>query len=106
MLLVQTGPVGTNYARVIPSKEINSKDRDNFWKREEEEERHRINLEAKRREKELKTQEEELRQREELGHKRRLVEENINANQANGNKAPIIKRSKPNTSLVAQSFNG
>lgn len=31
--------VGTNYSRVIPSKEINSKDRDNFWKKEEEEER-------------------------------------------------------------------
>lgn len=33
--------VGTNYSRVIPSKEINSKDRDSFWKKEEEEERRR-----------------------------------------------------------------
>lgn len=31
---------------MIPSKEINSKDRDNFWKREEEEER--IRTEAER----------------------------------------------------------
>lgn len=38
--------VGTNYSRVIPSKEINSKDRDNFWKKEEEEER--IRTEAER----------------------------------------------------------
>lgn len=91
---VQTGPVGTNYARVIPSKEINSKDRDNFWKREEEEERHRIDLETKRREHELKKQEEERRQREELEHKRRLVEANNDANQINGNKAyaSVIKR--------------
>lgn len=93
-ILVQTGPVGTNYARVIPSKEINSKDRDNFWKREEEEERHRIDLEAKRREKELEKQEEERRQREELEHKRRLVDTNNDENQINGNAAyaPVIKR--------------
>ncbi|XP_031622393.1 drebrin-like protein isoform X2 [Contarinia nasturtii] len=38
--------IGTNYSRVIPSKEINSKDRDNFWKKEEEEER--IRTEAER----------------------------------------------------------
>lgn len=40
--------VGTNYSRVIPSKEINSKDRDSFWKKEEEEERHRIETERGR----------------------------------------------------------
>lgn len=40
--------VGTNYSRVIPSKEINSKDRDNFWKKEEEEERVRIETERGR----------------------------------------------------------
>lgn len=37
--------IGTNYSRVIPSKEINSKDRDSFWKKEEEEERVRIESE-------------------------------------------------------------
>lgn len=37
--------VGTNYSRVIPSKEINSKDRDSFWKKEEEEERRRTESE-------------------------------------------------------------
>lgn len=37
--------IGTNYSRVIPSKEINSKDRDSFWKKAEEEERMRIESE-------------------------------------------------------------
>lgn len=73
---VQSAPVGTNYARVIPSKEINSKDRDDFWKREEEEERRRIELETKRREQELQAQEDERHKREESEHKRRLIEEN------------------------------
>lgn len=92
--VAQTGPVGTNYARVIPSKEINSKDRDMFWKREEEEERHRIDLETKRRDQELKKRDEERRQREELEHKRRLVDANSEANETNGNRAyaPVIKR--------------
>lgn len=40
--------MGTNYSRVIPSKEINSKDRDSFWKKEEEEERIRIETERGR----------------------------------------------------------
>lgn len=40
--------VGTNYSRVIPSKEINSKDRDSFWKKQEEEERKRIEIERGR----------------------------------------------------------
>lgn len=48
MCIEQRGPVGTNYARVIPAKEINSKDRDNFWKREEEEERRRVELDKQR----------------------------------------------------------
>lgn len=38
-------PIGTNYSRVIPSKEINSKDRDSFWKKAEEEERMRVETE-------------------------------------------------------------
>lgn len=38
----QKTAIGTNYSRVIPSKEINSKDRDSFWKKEEEEERKRV----------------------------------------------------------------
>lgn len=44
----QRAAVGTNYSRVIPSREINSKDRDSFWKKEEEEERVRIETERGR----------------------------------------------------------
>lgn len=41
-----------------PSKEISSQDRDDFWRKEEEEERHRVELERERRDKELVKQEE------------------------------------------------
>lgn len=47
--------IGTNYSRVVPSKEINSKDRDSFWKKEEEEERMRVETErGKQRDAKLK----------------------------------------------------
>lgn len=49
----QRGPVGTNYARVIPGKEINSRARDSFWKKEEQEEKHRVELEKERQQAEL-----------------------------------------------------
>lgn len=49
----QRGPVGTNYARVIPGKEINSRDRDSFWKKEEQEERHRVERDKERQQAEL-----------------------------------------------------
>lgn len=52
-ILEQRGPVGTNYARVIPAKEINSRDRDSFWKKEEQEERRRVELEKERQQVEL-----------------------------------------------------
>lgn len=55
------GPVGTNYERVIPAKEINSKDRDSFWKKEEEEERRRVVME-KERTQQLRAKEEQERQ--------------------------------------------
>lgn len=47
-LFTEPTKIGTNYSRVIPSKEINSKDRDIFWKKEEEEERIRIEVELGR----------------------------------------------------------
>lgn len=87
-------PVGTNYSRVNPSKEINSKDRDNFWKKEEEEERSRIALEQERREVERKRREEERRQREELEHKereRRLIEREPDKPKQNGKSVPPVK---------------
>ncbi|KAK3932090.1 Drebrin-like protein [Frankliniella fusca] len=58
-----SGPVGTAYHRVNPGQEINSKERDRFWEREEQEERVRQEAERKRREEERRKQEEELRKR-------------------------------------------
>lgn len=59
-----TVPVGTTYKRVNPVKEINSKERDQFWQREEQEENKRIEEERKRREAEKLKMEEEAKQRE------------------------------------------
>lgn len=64
-------PVGTNYNRVIPAKELNPTEMQNFWKKEEEEERHRIELEKERKRLELIKREEELRAREEKEHRER-----------------------------------
>ncbi|KAJ1524874.1 hypothetical protein ONE63_009740 [Megalurothrips usitatus] len=58
------GPVGTVYQRVNPGQEINSKERDRFWEREEQEEKTRQEAERKRRDEERRKQEEELRRRE------------------------------------------
>lgn len=52
-LIENRGPVGTNYSKVIPAKEINFRDRDSFWKKEEEEERQRVEVEKGRRQQEL-----------------------------------------------------
>lgn len=59
-----TVPVGTAYKRVNPVKEINSKERDQFWQREEQEENKRIEEERKRREAEKLKMEQEAKQRE------------------------------------------
>lgn len=86
--------VGTNYSRVNPSKEINSKDRDNFWKKEEEEERNRIAVEQERRNIDRKRQEDDRRKREELEHKereKRLNEIELNKPKENGKSIPIVK---------------
>lgn len=59
------GPIGTNYERVIPAKEINSKDRDSFWKKEEEEERRRVDMEKERTQQLRAKEEREIQLREE-----------------------------------------
>ncbi|XP_055376330.1 drebrin-like protein [Condylostylus longicornis] len=76
----QKTPIGTNYSRVIPAKELNPEEMHNFWKKEEEEEKRRIELERQRKHEELMKLEEEQRQREEKEH--RLREMQI----TNGNK--------------------
>lgn len=59
-----TGPIGTVYKRVNPVKEINSKERDQFWQKEEQEEKKRLEEERKRKEAERLRLEQEAKQRE------------------------------------------
>jgi hypothetical protein len=55
---------GTAYKRVIPRQEINSKERDTFWEKEEQEEKQRQAQERKRKEEERNLLENERKQRE------------------------------------------
>lgn len=59
-----TVPVGTTYQRVNPNKEISARERDQFWLKEEEEERKRVEEEKRRKEVERKRLEEEAKRRE------------------------------------------
>lgn len=63
-IIEPSGPVGTTYQRVNPIKEINSRERDQFWRKEEEEEKKRVEEERKRKELERMKSEEELKKRE------------------------------------------
>ncbi|XP_043498645.1 drebrin-like protein B [Polistes fuscatus] len=60
-----TGPIGTTYKRVIPEQEINATERDQFWQREEIEEKKRLEHERIRNEQERLRLEKEIRMREE-----------------------------------------
>ncbi|XP_058116502.1 drebrin-like protein [Anopheles ziemanni] len=66
-----TKPVGTNYSRVNPTKEINPAERDEFWRKEEEEEKHRLQAEYERKLNETVLLEEERRRREEREFEKR-----------------------------------
>lgn len=61
----QTGPVGTTYRRVIPEQEINATERDQFWQKEEIEEKKRLEQERMKCEQERLRLEKEMRAREE-----------------------------------------
>lgn len=63
--LEPAAPVGTTYQRVNPTKEINSQERDQFWRKEEEEERKRIEHERMKRQAEIVKLELEIARREE-----------------------------------------
>ncbi|XP_072947574.1 drebrin-like protein [Epargyreus clarus] len=63
--LPPSGPIGTAYQKVNPVQEINSKERDQFWLKEEQEEKKRVEAERKRREEEKRKAEEEVRRRDE-----------------------------------------
>ncbi|XP_065360335.1 drebrin-like protein isoform X2 [Calliphora vicina] len=64
----QKTPIGTNYTRVIPTKELNASVTQNFWKKEEEEEKHRLATEKEQRRSEQVMLEKEQRAREEKEH--------------------------------------
>lgn len=61
---VPSRPVGTNYQRIQPQKEINSLERESFWHKQQEEERKRKIEERKRLEEERKKLEEAEKLRE------------------------------------------
>ncbi|KAJ0178479.1 hypothetical protein K1T71_006302 [Dendrolimus kikuchii] len=69
--LPPSGPVGTVYQKVNPVQEINSKERDQFWLKEEQEEKKRVEAEKKRREEEKRKAEEDVRRRDEMEAQRR-----------------------------------
>ncbi|XP_067207146.1 drebrin-like protein isoform X2 [Linepithema humile] len=59
------GPIGTTYRRVIPEQEINASERDQFWQKEEIEEKKRLEQERVRTEETRQKLERETRAREE-----------------------------------------
>lgn len=61
-----TGPIGSNYKRVNPIQEINATERDQFWMKEEIEEKKRVEDERSRRDTEKHKLEEEAKKREAL----------------------------------------
>ena len=67
----QKTPVGTNYNRVIPTKELNASVMQNFWKKEEAEEKQRVEGEKQSKLKETQKLEQEQRTREEKEHQAR-----------------------------------
>ncbi|XP_034483961.1 drebrin-like protein [Drosophila innubila] len=67
----QKVPVGTNYTRVIPTKELNASVMQDFWKKEEAEEKRRLGDEKEAKRLEVQKLEQEQRAREEKEHKER-----------------------------------
>ncbi|KAK5642038.1 hypothetical protein RI129_008205 [Pyrocoelia pectoralis] len=59
-----TAPIGSTYKRVNPIKEINAKERDQFWLKEEQEEKKRLEEERVRKELERLKRDEEVKLRE------------------------------------------
>lgn len=64
-------PIGSNYKRVNPIQEINATERDQFWLKEEIEEKKRVEEERKRREVDRRKIEEEAMRREALEAEKR-----------------------------------
>lgn len=81
--------IGTNYSKVVPTKEIDSVKRDAFWKKEEEVEKARVNaeLEAKRLEN-LKIEEERLKREQREHLKREQLNKELEKKKATTTTAP------------------
>ncbi|XP_018330973.1 drebrin-like protein [Agrilus planipennis] len=98
-------PVGTNYKKVNPVAEINSNERDQFWQKEEQEEKKRKEEERKRKEHERQIIEEEFKQRgihegTEWNNKTDVFSQNDEKDYAKSNPSP---RKLVNTSIFEQS---
>lgn len=75
--------VGTNYSKIVPTVEINSKKRDEFWKKEEEVEKSRVAAEAEaRRLANLKIEEERLTREQKEHAKREQMNKELDVKRA------------------------
>lgn len=84
--------VGTNYSKVVPTREIDSVKRDEFWKKEEEMEKARVAAEHEtKRLANLKLEEERLK-REQNEHQKREL---LNKQEVKKIPEPIVKHSSP-----------
>ncbi|XP_050300763.1 drebrin-like protein B [Anthonomus grandis grandis] len=93
-------PVGTRYQKVNAVKEINSQERDKFWKKEEEEEKVRLEQEKQKKQEEQIKLEKERQQREEKEAKKRDQESELRNERINQIKK-IEQEKETETHIVA-----
>lgn len=76
-VIENTGPVGTNYKRIEPQREINTREREKFWLKQQEEETKRRLEEKKSLEEARRKREQEINDQEALNAKAReaMIEE-------------------------------
>uniref|UniRef100_A0A1A9UG75 Drebrin-like protein n=1 Tax=Glossina austeni TaxID=7395 RepID=A0A1A9UG75_GLOAU len=89
----QKTPVGTNYTRVIPTRELNPSVMQDFWKKEEEEEKHRLAAEKEQKRLQQAKLEQEQRSREEKEHLER--EKKLQTNKLQSAHVPIKTSPQP-----------
>ncbi|CAF4865053.1 unnamed protein product [Pieris macdunnoughi] len=98
-----SGPIGTSYQKVNPVQEINSKERDQFWLKEEQEEKKRVEAERKQREEEKRKAEEEVRKRDEREAAKRAQVEQQNIPQDKAPRTSVSERSVEARELIGAS---
>ncbi|VVC91043.1 unnamed protein product [Leptidea sinapis] len=103
--LPPSGPVGTAYQKVNPVQEINSKERDQFWMKEEQEEKKRIEAERRRREEEKRNAEENVRRRDEREAAKRAQSEQLSRAESSDErvKCSVSERSMEARELIGAS---